>query len=325
MDESRISRKKVVGFLKNAGILWALVGMCIILGLLSDNFFKPLNIVTVLKQISILGIVALGSTFVIISGGIDLSVGSIIALSGICAAYIGQVDSGYPLILAIAVAVAVGGAVGLFNGFCIAYGGIPPFIVTLGTMISIRGFANLITDGKPIFNLAPEFADLVNYSVFQIGDVKVPAVIFFLIGTIIICSILRYKTVFGKNMVAVGGNAEAARFSGVNVKAVKMTVYLIAGLLAGLGGVLMASRINSGNATVAVNIAMDAIAASVIGGVSLSGGVGTVWKTIIGVLIIGVILNGLQILGVSSFVQTIVQGLIIIAAVFLDVRTHARA
>ena len=319
-----INKEKTIARVKDASILWILVAMCLILTRLTDSFLTPLNVVTVLKQISILGIVAAGSTFTIITGGIDMSCGSIMALSGVCAAFVGQADSGLPLILAVLVAIAVGGLVGLLNGVGISYGKIPPFIMTLGTMTSVRGFALLLTDGMPIFNLQANFPELVNYAVFNIGDVKVPVIIFFLIGIIALSSVLLNHTTFGKHVMALGGNAEAARFSGVNVKLVRTIVYVYSGLLAGLAGVLMAALINSGNATIADSYAMDAISASVIGGVSMSGGIGTIWKTIVGALIIGVMQNGLQILKVSSFIQTIVQGAIIVIAVYLDVRTSKK-
>lgn len=319
-----INKEKTIARVKDASILWILVAMCLILTCLTDSFLTPLNVVTVLKQISILGIVAAGSTFTIITGGIDMSCGSIMALSGVCAAFVGQADSGLPLILAVLVAIAVGGLVGLLNGVGISYGKIPPFIMTLGTMTSVRGFALLLTDGMPIFNLQANFPELVNYAVFNIGDVKVPVIIFFLIGIIALSSVLLNRTTFGKHVMALGGNAEAARFSGVNVKLVRTIVYVYSGLLAGLAGVLMAALINSGNATIADSYAMDAISASVIGGVSMSGGIGTIWKTIVGALIIGVMQNGLQILKVSSFIQTIVQGAIIVIAVYLDVRTSKK-
>ena len=324
MHNPTIKKEKLIAKIKDASILWILVAMCLILMCLTDSFMTPLNIVTVLKQISLLGIVAAGSTFTIITGGIDMSCGSIMALSGVCAAFIGQSEKNNPLILAVLAAVAVGGLVGLLNGVGISYGKIPPFIMTLGTMTSVRGFALLLTDGMPIFNLRSNFADLVNYSVFNIGDVKVPVIIFFLIGIIALSSILLNHTTFGKHVLALGGNADAARFSGVNVNLVRTIVYVYSGLLAGLAGVLMAARINSGNATIADQYAMDAISASVIGGVSMSGGIGTIWKTIVGALIIGVMQNGLQILKVSSFIQTIVQGAIIVVAVYLDVRTSKK-
>lgn len=324
MQSIKINKEKAASTLKNSSILWVLVLMCVVLTCLTDNFMTSLNIVTVLKQISILGIVAVGSTFVIITGGIDMSIGSVIAFSGVCSAMLGQADQNYPLIVPVVVAVIAGGLVGLLNGVGISFGKIPPFIMTLGTMTSIRGLALLITDGQPIFNLKENFSGLVNHTVFRLGEVNVPVIIFYLIVVVLISGVLLNRTVFGKHVMALGGNEHAARFSGINVNWVRTMAYVYSGLLSGLCGVLMAARVNSGNATVADSYAMDAISASVIGGVSMTGGVGTIWKTIVGALIIGVMKNGLQIMKVSTFVQTIVQGVIIVVAVYLDVKTSKK-
>jgi ribose/xylose/arabinose/galactoside ABC-type transport system permease subunit len=322
---SRNTRKiDLTALLKDGIILWVFSAMCVFLAFLSPSFIKPLNIVTVLKQSSMLGILAIGSTFVLISGGVDLSVGSILAVSGVCAAMLAQKNFSLPLIIPILAAVIVGTGIGLMNGVGVAFGKITPFIMTLGFMISIRGLAFLITKGKPVFGLRDNFTNISNGVVFRFGDVVVPSMVFYLIGVVIIMSVILKLTVFGKWLNAVGGNEEAARFSAISVNFIKAAVYTLNGLLAGLCGVLMASRLNSGDATVAQNFALDAIAASVIGGVSLAGGVGSIWKTIVGALIIGVMQNGLQILGVSPFIQTIVQGLIIIAAVFFDMRGRAK-
>ena len=316
-------KKSIAEFVKAAAILWVFIILCVIIAVLSPNFIKLLNVVTVFKQISMLGILAIGSTFVLISGGIDLSVGSIVSLSGVCAALLGVQELDLPLIVPIMAAVVVGSAIGLINGIGVTFGKITPFIMTLGFMISVRGLALLLSNGRPIFGLSEKFMNISNTPVFKLGTVAVPSLIFYLIGVIIIMSVLLKLTVFGKWLYAVGGNADAARFSAINVNWVKIAVYTLNGCLAGLCGVLMTSRINSGDATVAENFALDAIAASVIGGVSLAGGVGTIWKTLLGALIIGVMQNGLQILGVSPFIQTIIQGLIIIIAVFFDMRSRA--
>ena len=322
LSETRM-KKSIAEFVKAAAILWVFVILCVIIAVLSPNFIKLLNVVTVFKQISMLGILAIGSTFVLISGGIDLSVGSIVSISGVCAALLGVKELDMPLIVPIMAAVLVGSAIGFINGIGVTFGKITPFIMTLGFMISVRGFALLLSKGRPIFGLSDKFMNISNAPVFKLGAVAVPSLIFYLIGVIIIMSVLLKLTVFGKWLYAVGGNEDAARFSAINVNWVKIAVYTLNGCLAGLCGVLMTSRINSGDATVAENFALDAIAASVIGGVSLAGGVGTIWKTLLGALIIGVMQNGLQILGVSPFIQTIIQGLIIIIAVFFDMRSRA--
>jgi len=276
-----------------------------------------LNVITILRQFSMLGILAIGATFVLIGGGIDLSVGSIMALTGVCAALMSRSDS-LPLIVPIFAAVLIGGAIGAANGIGVAYAKIPAFIMTLGFMIAGRGIALLIADGRPVFGLRDDFMSITTTTVFRMGDVAVPSLIFFFLAVFVIALFIFNKTVYGKWVYGVGGNELAARFSGIKTKKIILSTYVINGLFAGLCGVLMASRINSGDATVADGYALDAISAAVIGGVSLSGGLGKVWKAVIGAFIIGVLQNGLQIIGLSPFVQTIIQGVIIMVAVFFD-------
>jgi ribose/xylose/arabinose/galactoside ABC-type transport system permease subunit len=305
--------------LARGGILWAFIGLCVVLTFLSPAFIAPSNLMNVMRQISVNGILAIGMTFVLISGGIDLSVGSIVALTGVCAAFFARNGGPFPLIVPILLAVAVGGLVGLLNGIGIAFGKYPPFITTLAMMISIRGLAEVLCDGKPVFGLSQAFDKISNG---YIGGV--PNLVYFIVVLFVIGVLVLRKTVFGKWLYATGGNEESAKLSGVNVSAIKVSVYTISGTLAGLCGLLVASRIASGNPVVASGYELNAIAAAVIGGVSLSGGVGALTGTIIGALIIGVIQNGLDILGVSPFYQQIIQGLIIMAAVFIDSRGKLR-
>jgi ribose/xylose/arabinose/galactoside ABC-type transport system permease subunit len=255
---------------------------------------------------------------VILTGGIDLSVGSIIALSSVMAAMFARGDSTYPLIAPILVAVATGLVIGAFNGLGVAYGKYPPFIMTLATMIIVRGLGLVITEGRPIFNLSDAFVYIANGSLLGL-----PNLIYFLVICFVLGFFVLNFTVFGKRVYAVGGNEIAAGSSGINVRLIKFSVYAISGLLAGLCGVLMASRITSGNASIAEGYELDAIAATVIGGVSMSGGVGSILGTLVGALIIGVIKNGLDILSVSPYYQKIIQGSIILIAVFLDIRSKA--
>ena len=303
--------------LSSMTIVWVLIGMCIVMTLISPNFMTPLNIVTILRQFSMLGILAIGATFVLVGGGIDLSVGSTMALTGVCAALIGRSES-IPLVVPILAAVLIGGAIGAANGVGVAYAKIPAFIMTLGFMISGRGIALILADGKPVFGLRDDFMSITTTTVFRIGDVAVPSLIFFFVAVFILSLFIINKTIYGKWVYGVGGNEMAARFSGINTKRIILSTYVINGLFAGLCGVLMASRINSGDATVADGYALDAISAAVIGGISLSGGLGKAWKAVIGAFIIGVLQNGLQIIGLSPFVQTIIQGVIIMVAVFFD-------
>jgi len=313
-ERAGLSRKLLLQ-MRKAGIFWAFLGLFGIMAVMSPAFVAPANLLNVGRQISVNGILAIGMTFVLISGGIDLSVGSTVALTGVCAAFFAGEHSGIPLIIPLLVAMSIGSVVGLFNGIGVVFGRLPPFIMTLAVMISIRGLAEVLCDGRPVFGLSQDFNQIANGFVFGI-----PNLVLFIAGVVLICLFALRALVFGKWLYAIGGNEEAAKLSGINIRLVKVSVYVISGVLAGLCGVLVASRIASGNPVVASGYELNAIAAAVIGGVSLSGGSGRLTGTVVGALIIGVIQNGLDILGVSPFYQQIVQGSIIMAAVFLDAR-----
>lgn len=274
-----------------------------------------------------MGILATGMTFVIITGGIDLSVSAIMAISGVISCEFALIGSTWPVIVPILVSMFIGAVVGAFNGVGIAYGKIPPFVMTLGTMMIARGLALVYTDGRPIYGFTETYKAISNGFIFQIFDetgrqvLGIPNLIFFLIAVIIIGSFLLKFTVFGKRTYAIGGNETAARHAGIRIKNIKLAIYTFCGTLAGLAGTLMASRITSGNAAVAEGYELNAIAAVVIGGVSMAGGKGRLVGTIIGAILIGVINNGLDILGVSPFIKQTIQGLIILVAVFIDMNT----
>ena len=314
-----IGTRRLVVLAKKAGILWAFIGLCVVLAILSPAFITPNNLMNVIKQISVNGILGIAMTFVLILGGIDLSVGSLIALTGVCSAYFAQQATGLPLIVPIAVALAVGAAAGLANGIGIAYVGFAPFIMTLAMMSSLRGLGLVLSNGIPIFGLSKHFNAIANG--FVLG---VPNLVYFLIIVMAIGVFVLRRTVLGKWVYAIGGNEVAARLSGINTRRIKTLIYLGSGLLAGLCGVLMASRITSGSPIIGVGYELNAISAAVIGGVSMSGGAGNLLGTLVGALIIGVIQNGLDILGVSPFYQQIMQGLIIMVAVFLDIKSKSR-
>lgn len=309
-------QNNIVKWMKKTSIFWTLVALIIIMAVLSPSFLKPQNIANVVKQISINGILAVGMTVVIITGGIDLSVGSIVALSSIVAAMFGR--GGYPIIVPVIMAVLTGILVGLFNGTGVAYLKFPPFIITLSSMTIVRGIALLVTNGVPIFGLSEDMINLANGQFLGIPNL----VYFFIIVFGIVFCLLNY-TVFGRRIYAVGGNELAATSSGINSRLIKQMAYAISGLCAGLAGVLAASRVTSGNPTTGSGYELDAIAAAVIGGVSMSGGKGNLIGTIVGALIIGVVQNGLDILGISTYYQDVIQGLIILVAVFLDIRTNS--
>ena len=291
----------------------------IVIGLtiLKPSFITPSNLVNILKQASINGILAFGMMFVIISGGFDMSVGSTIAFSGILAAMLGQGNN--PLILALIAALLAGLGVGLINGVGVAVGELPPFIMTLGTMTAVRGLALLASNGKPVIGMSEPYKAIAAGSIAGI-----PMLAVFLIIVIIICSFVLAKTVYGRRVYACGGNLQAAKVAGINTTAIRISTFAIAGFLAGLCGFLMTSRVTIGQPTAAESYEMDAITACVVGGVSMTGGVGKPWGVVVGTLLITVIANGLDILGVSSHWQKIVKGLIIVLAVLIDVKGKSR-
>lgn len=294
------------------GVLIAFVVICIGISILSPNFLTITNLLIVVRQITINAMLAFGVTFVIISGGIDLSMGSVVAVAGVAAATFAHPGS-YPLIVPLAAGLSVGILIGAFNGIVITKGNVPPFIVTLGTMTIGRGLALIFSDGRPISNLSESFGYIGGGELLGI-----PFPIIILGIVFVVCLITLKKTVLGRYIYAVGGNEEAARASGIDVEKIKITVYTLCGALSAVGGIILASRISTGQPNVGVAFELDAIAAVVIGGTSLSGGVGTMTGTLIGALLIGVIGNGLDLLNVSSYYQQVVMGAIIIGAVILD-------
>lgn len=300
-------------FLKEYGIILIFVVLVIAMTILSPNFAQPKNLINILKQTSINGILSLGMMFVIISGGFDLSVGSVVGVTGVVAAYLGKGD--YPLILPLLVCLALGALFGFGNGIGVSLGNLPPFIMTLGMMTALRGLALVVSKGQPITGISPEYVDLSSGFLFNV----VPYLAVYFIIAIVICAFILTKTVYGRRIYSCGGNILAARVSGINVKVMQTSVYMIAGMMAGAAGFLLTSRTTVGAPTAGESYEMDAITACVIGGVSMSGGTGKWFGVVIGALLISVIANGLDILGVSSHYQKIIKGVIIIAAVLADV------
>ena len=300
---------------ENLGIIIAFLVLCIFLSVYpatSDSFFTRQNIFNVLRQISTNLFLACGMTMVIILGGIDLSVGSIIALSG-CVSAGCVVRYGLPLPVALLAGLAIGLIVGMFNGFVISRTTIPAFIVTLATMNVAKGLAYVYTGGSPVRVMTEEWRFI---GAGYIGMVPTPVVI--LIIVLFVTAIIMNRTKMGRHLYAVGGNPQAAKFSGVKVAKVKFFVHAFSGLMAGLAGIVLASRMYSGQPTAGEGAEMDAIAAVVVGGTSMSGGSGKIGGTIIGGLIIGVLNNGLNLLNVNSFWQYVVKGIVILLAVFID-------
>src|SRR6266403_3757719 len=305
------------------GIFLIFAVMILVASMLSPAFLSSTNLINVVRQMSIVGLIALGVTGVIVSAGIDLSSGSVVGLTAVVAASLAQ-DPEYsaafypglhlPFIVPVLAACVVGALVGLINGSLVAKARIPPFIATLGTYTAIRGVANLYTGGRPISNLTDEYNFIGQGDVFGL---PVPIIILVVMATV--THILYAHTKFGKYIYAIGGNEQAARVSGINASRYKMLIYVYASFLAGLAGLGVSSRIGSGQPGLGVGYELDAIAAAVIGGTSLSaGGIGTVAGTIVGALIIGVLNNTLDLMNVSAFWQQIVKGCIIVGAVILD-------
>ena len=302
-------------FKDNLGIIVAFLVLCIFLTVnpvTNASFATPKNIFNVLRQISTNLYLACGMTMVIILGGIDLSVGSVIALSGCISA--GMVSRlGLPIPAALAIGVLIGMVIGMFNGLIICKTTIPPFIVTLATMNIAKGFAYVYTGGSPV-RVVTKAWQFVGAG--YIGPFPTPVVI--LVVVLIISGIIMNKTKIGRHIYAVGGNSQAAEFSGISVAKVKFFVHTLSGIMAGLSGVVLASRMYSGQPKAGDGAEMDAIAAVVVGGTSMAGGSGKIGGTIIGALIIGVLNNGLNLLNVNSFWQYVVKGTVILLAVFID-------
>lgn len=312
IEKIRRNRINSYEYIRRFGMLAAFILICLLLSLVTPNFFSLQNMTIVLRQVSINGILAIGVTFVIIAGGIDLSLGSVVALAGVVAAIFAHPGE-YALIVPIAMAISVGLAIGCLNGMVVTWGKVAPFIVTLGMMTIARGLALVVSDGRPVTNLSESFNTIGGGDLW---GVPIPILIFILV--IIVASFVLNQTRIGRYMYAVGGNERAAYASGVRVNTVKMIAYMICSGLAGLAGIVLASRINTGQPNAGVAYELDAIAAVVIGGTSLAGGIGSIAGTVLGVLLIGVINNGLDLLNVSSYYQQIIKGAIIIAAVLID-------
>ncbi len=306
--------------LQRAALRYALVIILaifiVVLAVSNRSFLTVSNANVILIQVAANALLATGATFVILTGGIDLSVGSIVGLSGVVAALLAQNDGALTCAEAVALGVAAGGAIGAFNGALVAIAKVPPFVATLGNMTVASGLAFVFSDGQPISGLSDEFLSLSG----TIRGLSIPVAI--MIVVVALAWLVLSRTRFGMHIYAVGGNAHAARVAGVNLRTTRFAVYTISGVLAGIAGVLLAARATAGIANSGTGYELNAIAAAVIGGISLAGGRGSLIGTIFGFLIIGVLDNGLNIVNVSPFYQLIVKGLIIIGAVFVDSVTH---
>ncbi len=302
---------------RQLGTLSGLLGLTAVLWALSPHFLTISNLLNVAEQATIIAIVAVGMTFVIITAGIDLSVGSVLAFAGVVMA--SALLRGLPLPVALLIGLGTGLLCGVVNGLLITIGRLPPFIATLGMMSVARGSALMFTAGRPISGFSERFRALATGEIL-----RVPTPVVIMVAVYAIAYFVLRRTKLGRYTYAIGGNEEAALLSGINVKLYKTLVYGLAGLLSGLAAILLTARLNSAQPIAGMNYELDAIAATVIGGTSLLGGEGTVVGTLIGALIMAVLRNGLNLLGVSSFIQQVVIGSVIIVAVLIDMGLKRR-
>ena len=307
-----------LGHRREAGMLTGLLVLSAVLWIATPHFLTASNLLNVVEQSAIIGVLSVGMTIVIITGGIDLSVGSIVALSGIVFGL--ALRTGVPVALAALLGLGSGALCGVANGALVTLGRLPPFIATLGMMSVARGAALVLSDGRPISGFPGAFRWIATGSVFGL---PVPAIL--MAGAYVVAHLVLSRTVLGRYSYAIGGNEEAATLSGLNVRRVKIAVYAISGLCSALTSLLLVARLDSAQPIAGMSYELDAIAAVVIGGASLLGGAGSVAGTLIGALIMAVLRNGLNLLGVSSYVQQIAIGVVIVVAVLVDMALRRRA
>lgn len=316
-QREQLALRDLFSFGGATGPLIGLIVLCVFLAFATDSFLSIRNFLNILDQITVIGIIAVGMTFVILIGGIDLSVGSVLALSMMVLGFL-HVEADLPMTLAITGALVASALCGVVSGLLITVFMVPAFIATLAMMSIARGLANMITNGSQIIGFEPWFnmAAIMRYGGFITMTVAVMLVVF-----VVALLFQRYRE-GGRILYAIGGNPEVARLAGINVKRATVLVYTACAMLSGLAGILLAARLDAVQPSIGVAYELDAIAAVVIGGTSLAGGTGGVGGTIIGVLIIGVLRNGLNLLGVSPFLQAVIIGLVIVLAVAAETIKH---
>ncbi|KIS03801.1 ABC transporter permease [Paucilactobacillus wasatchensis] len=316
MNNTETKKKFNMGeFYSKLGPLAALLILVIFVSIMNSSFLNVNNLMNLFQQVSVNALIAFGMQFVILTAGIDLSVGSILALSGAFAAQ--MILMGMPPLLAFLIGVVMGAIFGAFNGALIAYGKAAPFIVTLATMSVFRGATYVLTNGNPI--TGPKMNNSLSFQFLGQGYLfGIPFQVYIMIIFYVIAYLLLHKTTFGRKTYALGGNEKAAFVAGVNTKKLIILIYTIAGFLSAVGGMILTSQLASAQPDAGTGYEMDAIAAVVLGGTSLAGGKGKMFGTLVGALIIGVLNNGMNLLGISSFYQQIVKGIVILTAVLLD-------
>ncbi len=309
---SKIDSKKLKSMLGSYGIIFVLILLVAVFASLSPRFLLPDNIFNILRQVSIVGIISVGMTFVMLTGGIDLSCGSVVGASCVGAALLMTKASMHP-VLACLIMVCFGTILGLANAYFISQLKVPPFIATLGMMTSVRGIAYIITGGLPVFGFNRSFTVLGQG---YLGVVPIPVIVMLIVFAFGI--VFLSKTRLGRHIYGVGGNEEASRLSGVHVKKIKYLVYGLAGFMSSLAGVVLLARVNSGQPNAGAGYEMDVITGVVLGGVSMSGGQGRLIMVVVGVMIMGILTNGMTMLTINEYVQQFVKGMVLIGAVALD-------
>ncbi|TNG94627.1 ABC transporter permease [Pasteurellaceae bacterium USgator11] len=313
-----IKNNRLTQYLRQlGGIFFALIILCVFFSLANNRFMSVANFMNILQQVSVVAIAAFGMTWVILLGEIDLSIGSIIAVSGMVAAQVLALD--YGLFTALFVTLFAGAIMGFINGTLTAKLALPSFIVTVATMGIYRGMVSLPTNGAPQMITNSDWTAIGNSALFGI-----PVVIWVLILLFLINHIVLSKTVFGRKAYLTGGNIEAAQYSGIQTARVKIWIFTLSGIMAAIAGILLSSRLYSAQTNAGMGYELDAIAAAVLGGTSLTGGVGTMIGTLVGALIIGILNNGMNMMSVPYFYQLIVKGIVILVAVWLDVRAKKK-
>lgn len=303
--------RRFLQLLNSSLVAAALVVLVVVFSFISSSFLSGTNIATIFDSVAIIAVLTVGQAFVIITAGIDLSQGSVVALAGVIGA---AVMMRHGVFLGTVLMLAVGLGVGLFNGLLIAYTRVPAFIVTLGSLSMASGVALLATGGQPIYNLPPALSNFGGGAVMGLF----PYIIIITIVAAIVGQIILGRTRFGRSVYAIGSNRTAAVLSGLSVRRTTVLVYVISGFLSGLGALMLTAYVSTADPQAGANFELDAIAAVVIGGGSLFGGQGSVWAATLGALLLSVLTNGTQLLGVSSYAQTLILGIVVIGAVFID-------
>lgn len=299
-------------------IIYALIVLIVIASISSDKFLTVTNILNVLRQTSMVAIVAVGAFFILLGGGLDLSTGSLVGLSGILFAKM-MAEAGINTVLSIILTIIFSAAVGAFNGTLVAYLKIPAFIVTLGIMETARGLCYIITNAYPVIGLPSSIA-WIGRGYF----LSIPVPIIIMLAMFIIASFISQKTKFGRYVYAVGSNPDASRLSGINTRQVIFTTYVIGGIMAGIASIILVSRIESGQPNAGQGWEFNAITATVIGGTSISGGVGNAFGVLLGALVVAVLTNMMTLLNVGSYYQQVVRGAVLVLAIGIDVFKTAR-